>query len=375
MAPWLGRRALFAFLIHLDVINTYDHRAIGMIYGVDVDLTKNHGFNMESNRHMTSFVENGGIRFDPGDPEYDMDAGLQLSKSKPLTRAQEQTIRDFIAWKQARDEAYTPDSEFDLYRGSLPLHIEFGGGADVSVGARARDLDAWKIDHLSYEGGQINADRVIADIRHYYETGETRKASEVARFRYSERDQGRGVTPAYEEWDVQSALYDALDYADRRRENLIKVGEMPRFVTKLTEIEGDFYLYRNHAYENMSTAEDAKQAGRFDKNAHYHGLGVDRMTDAIMSLEHPIKTIATKTKEGNPAVIMLLPIKGNNGAPLYGVLSFYSNKPINGDMSRKPHVVLTVSERDFTENGGRMGIKDVVEQALREKTVISYDKK
>lgn len=168
----------------------YDHRAIGMMYGVDVDLTKNHGFNMESNRHMNRFVEDGGIRFDPGDPDYDMGAGMQLSKSKPLTKAQERTIRDFIAWKQERDAAYVPPDEFAEYMGAqapVPLTIEFGGGADIAVGARSRDLAAWNIPHLTYEGGQINADRVIADIRHYYETGEVRKPSEVARFRYSER--------------------------------------------------------------------------------------------------------------------------------------------------------------------------------------------
>lgn len=168
----------------------YDHRAIGMVYGVDVNLTKNHGFNMESNRHMNRFVEDGGIRFDPGDPDYDMGAGMQLSKSKPLTKAQERTIRDFIAWKQERDAAYVPPDEFAEYMGAqapVPLTIEFGGGADIAVGARSRDLAAWNIPHLTYEGGQINADRVIADIRHYYETGELRKPSEVARFRYSER--------------------------------------------------------------------------------------------------------------------------------------------------------------------------------------------
>lgn len=168
----------------------YDHRAIGMMYGVDVDLTTNHGFNMESNRHLNRFVEDGGIRFDPGDPDYDMGAGMQLSQSKPLTKAQERTIRDFIAWKQERDAAYVPPDEFAKYMGAqapLPLTIEFGGGADIAVDARSRDLAAWNVPHLTYEGGQINADRVIADIRHYYETGELRKPSEVARFRYSER--------------------------------------------------------------------------------------------------------------------------------------------------------------------------------------------
>ena len=211
---------------------------------------------------------------------------------------------------------------------------------------------------------------------------ETDKAVRLPDERNAARDQRRDIyamrgnqTPAYEEWDIQNALYDAMDHADAGDDNMIRVGEMPRFVTGLTGIEGDFYLYRNHAYENTVTAAEAKQAGRFDKSAHYHGLGMEKMTDAIQSLEHPIMTIATKTKDGNPAVIMLLPVKGSNGAPLYGVLSFYSNKAINGDMSRRPHVVLTIAERNFTEAGGRMGIKDVVAQAIREKTVISYDKK
>lgn len=210
---------------------------------------------------------------------------------------------------------------------------------------------------------------------------ETDKAVRLPDERNAARDQRRDIyamrgnqKPAYEEWDIQNALYDAMDHADRRRENLIRVGEMPRFVTGLTGIEGDFYLYRNHIYENMATAAEAKQAGRFDKNAHYHGLGMEKMTDAIQSLEHPIMTIATKTKDGNPAVIMLLPVKGSNGAPLYGVLSFYSNKAINGDMSRRPHVVLTIAERNFTEAGGRTGIEDVVRNGIKEGRVLSFDK-
>ena len=44
----------------------YDHRAIGMAYGVDVDLSVNRGFNKASNKYLDEFVESGGIRFDPG---------------------------------------------------------------------------------------------------------------------------------------------------------------------------------------------------------------------------------------------------------------------------------------------------------------------
>lgn len=162
----------------------YDHRAIGLVYGVDVDLKVNHGFNKESNEFLDEFVENGGIRFYPGDLEYNMDAGLQISGSKPLTRNQERTIRDFIEWKKEREENYVPsEDDFSWYSGPLALHIDFGAGADSPVFANKRASHA-----LTYEGGQVNADRIIADIRHYYQTGETRQQSLVAQFRYSTRD-------------------------------------------------------------------------------------------------------------------------------------------------------------------------------------------
>lgn len=162
----------------------YDHRAIGLVYGVDVDLSVNHGFNQESNRHLDDFVEGGSIRFFPGDLDNDMDAGLQISGSKPLTREQEQTIRDFIEWKKHREEGYKPsEDDFSLYSGPLALHIDFGAGANSSGFANKRSSHG-----LTYEGGQINASRIISDIRHYYQTGETRKPSLVAQFRYSDRD-------------------------------------------------------------------------------------------------------------------------------------------------------------------------------------------
>lgn len=161
----------------------YDHRAIGIAYGVDVDLGVNHGYNAESNKHLDDFVDKGGIRFDPGSIEFNHDAMMQLSKNTPLTREQEQTIRDFIEWKKQQEEMYNPDDyEWSLYRGPLGLRIDFGNTSDIRISA---DRSALGIDSLSYDGGQINADRIIADIRHYYHTGETRQASSLARFLYS----------------------------------------------------------------------------------------------------------------------------------------------------------------------------------------------
>lgn len=165
----------------------YDHRAIGLAYSSNVDLNKNHGFSEEGGKYLERFVEEGNIRFEAGEPDLNMDAGIQLSSKVPLTRAQEQTIRDFIAWKQQREESFTA-GEYSLYSGPLALHVDFGGDADLAVFAASRDLDTWGVKSLTYEGGQINADRVIQDIRNYYRTGEVRRPSAVAQFHYSIRD-------------------------------------------------------------------------------------------------------------------------------------------------------------------------------------------
>jgi hypothetical protein len=169
----------------------YDHRAIGIVYGVDVDLGVNHGFNKESGKFLDEFVENGGIRFDAGDPDLSMDIGLQLSSTVPITKAQEQIIRDLVEWKRNREELFEANltEENFLYDGPLAIRIDFGGNSEYAVGAvSAKDLSAWGKKSLEYDGGNINANRIIADIRHYYQTGETRKPSVVSQFHYSDRD-------------------------------------------------------------------------------------------------------------------------------------------------------------------------------------------
>lgn len=200
-----------------------------------------------------------------------------------------------------------------------------------------------------------------------------------ASFMLPKSDSSSYQEPAYHEWDVQSALYDAMDHADKGYENMIRVGEMPRYITDMIGIEGDFYIYRNHAYENMVSREQAINDGRpvtrKGENIHFHDLGLDIMTEAIMSLENPTLTIATKTADGNPAVIMLLPVHGKNKAPLYAVLSFYSNRHINGDLSRRPHIVLTIAERDFFGSKGRSGYAEIVGTAIKDGRVIDFNKK
>ena len=184
--------------------------------------------------------------------------------------------------------------------------------------------------------------------------------------------------PGYNKWEVEDALDDALKHADYGYENLIKVGNMPNFITDLIGIKGDFYIYRNHAYENMVSKKDAEKAHRptvrGGKEIHFHNLGKDRMTDAILSLEAPIMTIADSEEFGNPEIVMILPVLGNNNSPLYAAMSFYSNTHINGEWKRKPHIVLTISERALESEGGYDGHLEVINKAIENGKVLSFDK-
>lgn len=180
--------------------------------------------------------------------------------------------------------------------------------------------------------------------------------------------------PAYTEEDVYAALYDILSHKDEGYDNLVRMGEMPRYFTRLLGMQGEFYLYRNHAYENMVSEEQAKEEGRYTgKGQHFHQIGLEKMHGALMGLEHPIMTIATQTSEGNPAVIMLLDEKGNNGAPLYAVFSFYAKRAINGDWSRRPHIVLSVYERDYFGTDARPGLMESVRNAVEQGRVLDFD--
>lgn len=180
--------------------------------------------------------------------------------------------------------------------------------------------------------------------------------------------------PAYTEEDVYAALYDILSHKDEGDDNLVRMGEIPRYFTRLLGMQGEFYLYRNHAYENMVSEEQAKEEGRYTgKGQHFHQIGLEKMHGALMGLEHPIMTIAAQTSEGNPAVIMLLDEKGNNGAPLYAVFSFYAKRAINGDWSRRPHIVLSVYERDYFGTDARPGLMESVRNAVEQGRVLDFD--
>lgn len=189
---------------------------------------------------------------------------------------------------------------------------------------------------------------------------------------------------SYDEWDVQAALYDVLDHEDTdRNDYLIKVGAIPKYITDKLGIEGDFYIYRNHIYENMVSKEQAIEDGRYVAGKHYHDLGFETTEAAIMALENPILSIASKTDKNNPAVIMILPVTGKNGVPLYSIMSLYSSMSVNGDFSTRPHVVLSIYERNMekakedksNKKARDKSLEEIINEAVREGKVFDFDKK
>lgn len=120
---------------------------------------------------------------------------------------------------------------------------------------------------------------------------------------------------------------------------------------------------------------DGRPTRRGRKDIHFHDLGIETMTEAILSIDEPILTAQVTSKDGNPTIVMALPVLGKNDAPLCAVLSFYSNKPINGNFEIKPHIVLTITTRDFFDTTpGRQGWKEFIDNAVKERRILDYDK-
>lgn len=251
----------------------YDHRAIAIAYGKDIDLSQNHGFDMNATPYLERFVEEGAVRIDVGSLDLNMDMGIQLSSTKPLTFNQEQTIRDLINWKNEREEMYNPsDDEFSLYNGPLAFRVEFGGDASYAVGGvNERDLKVWGVDSLNYYGKKIYPNKVISDIRYYYETGKIREQSELQQFRYSERDSDREL------------LSTALESAARTKTEKALIAQ-----------------YK----ENLSTLED-RQRTLQQARKELSDARKSKDTARAKSLENTVETLAKSVNAADEKLLKL----------------------------------------------------------------------
>ena len=61
--------------------------------------------------------------------------------------------------------------------------------------------------------------------------------------------------------------------------------------------------------------------------------------------------------------------------PIHAVASFYDSTDINGRYEKRPHIVVTFYGHNYESEGGRMGIIDVVKNAIEKGNVLHMDKK
>ena len=174
---------------------------------------------------------------------------------------------------------------------------------------------------------------------------------------------------------AKNAIYEALDHADLRDDNLIGLSEIPDSISFPSGVYGNLYVYRNHLYENMVDEDRAKAEGRYNPNGHYHDTGEDLMEKALLALNNPSITIADQMNDGNPAMTLVLPVFDKNNLPIHAVISFYADEPINGVYKKRPHIAVTFYGHDYdVESSGRKSIIDVVTDAVNSGKVLSLDK-
>ena len=182
---------------------------------------------------------------------------------------------------------------------------------------------------------------------------------------------------------VKAALADVMDHADAHHDNVVLLGDIPDYLSDISGIEGDLYIFRNHAYENMVSEEQAIQDGRIAttekkrRRQHFHELGDETMTQAILALDHPLITIADTGEDGNPGISMILPVFDKNNNPIHAFVSFYADEPINGEHKKRPHIAVTFYGHpyEFESGDGRKTVVDFVQEAVDGGKVLDFDRK
>lgn len=209
-----------------------DHRAIGMIYATT-----------KGSAAMNRFMNQGNVRIMAESP------GIDISNVTPLTKEQYATIRRFV--NEARSEEY--------------FNLDFSDERGNNLGS------------IEYEG-RFTADRVLNDIRHFFETGEVRQLSGLSAF-YSERD-----------YDLPSDL----ELLDRAADSLTESGSeeyweellksAPELADSKEELRGLMKDYRAQAKKLTEAQEKLDKARRelTTTNRKLNTQGIGKVTLDLM---------------------------------------------------------------------------------------------
>ena len=202
-----------------------DHRAIGMIYD-----------DSQGSEAMTRFMNGGNIRVMAETP------GIDISNVAEPTREQYAKIRSF-----AQESA-----------GKRFFNVDISDENGKSVGA------------LSYDG-RVSPDRVVNDIKHYFETGEIRQQSDVSRFLYSlDTDAAREAFTMIDTEGLEDGL-EALKGV--KNVGAFALKDVSRFLDAISKGDKDLRNTLNAIFEKPHS----EATGRYAR-------GVERMQQRVMDI-------------------------------------------------------------------------------------------
>ena len=215
-----------------------DHRAIGAIYA-----------NIDGSKAMIKFMGEGNIRIMAESP------GIDISSVAEPTKEQYATIRKFV-----REYANREYFNIDL-----------------------TDAEGHTVGNYEYDG-KVSAERVVNDIKYFFENGTTREQSSISQFLYSDRDSS--YIKAVESGDMETAQRMVEEDAEKAFSNskvrgsdgklrLVYHGTVNDFTVfdrQFANIEGDFgkgYYFTSNEYDVDANYANEEGPDLKNKIAHY----------------------------------------------------------------------------------------------------------
>lgn len=150
------------------------------------------------------------------------------------------------------------------------------------------------------------------------------------------------------DYDVTAAVYEIRNEKAERGRDLVKIGTMPALYHELFGLDGDVYVSNSHLYQNMVSRTVAEAEGRFNLKDHadYHGLGEEKIINAIEQFQDPLLVMESLKDFNEPRLVALLEEKGNDGQNLIAVLELYSPIRAYGSPNLRSHVLMTIYEKN-----------------------------
>lgn len=180
-----------------------------------------------------------------------------------------------------------------------------------------------------------------------------------------------------EETEVKFSLADTLD-ADLQKvlddtfpanKSELLIGETSKVLTGVMKAQPHpVTMPPNKAYSAMVTKEQAIKDGRYSKRRNYHGLGKEKLIEALERSEEPVAVVLAKEdieneKKRSDRLLLVTDVL-HNGNNIVVVQNVNSRSTLDGKQVNS-NKVITVFDRNY--------IQGIIKDAIATSTIYDYD--